>query len=99
MWTPGMTEPFEGRLKHADGTWRWFEVVGCNYRDDPDIGVFIFSARETTARKTADDTLRSLERRWRNLLQSSTEQVTVLAADGRVLFSAGQGEMLEHEYW
>src|SRR4029077_10449502 len=31
---PGPTEPFECRLRHADGTWRWFEVIGTNLRDE-----------------------------------------------------------------
>ena len=97
--TPGLTEPFECRVRHADGTWRWFEVIGTNLRDDPEVGAFIFSGRDVTARHNADESLRASERRWRNLLQSSTEQVTVLGPDGSVVFSAGQGDMLGHDKW
>ncbi|MBV8960309.1 MAG: EAL domain-containing protein [Actinobacteria bacterium] len=95
----GKTESFECKLKHADGSFRWFEMIGTNLRDDPDVGAFIFSGRDIDARRRAEDGVRGLERRWRHLLQSSTEQVTVLAPDGRVVFATGQGEMLRHEEW
>jgi diguanylate cyclase (GGDEF)-like protein/PAS domain S-box-containing protein len=97
--TPGTTAPFTCRVRHADGSWHWFEVVGTNLWDDPEIEAFIFSGRDIDAARAAGDALQTSERRWRNLLQSSTEQVTVLAPDGRVMFATGQGELLAHEDW
>src|SRR5262249_26311984 len=61
--TSGMTEPFECQVQHADGSWRWFEFIGTNLRDDPEVGAFIFSGRDVDARHQADDALRTSERR------------------------------------
>jgi diguanylate cyclase (GGDEF)-like protein/PAS domain S-box-containing protein len=35
--------PFEVRLRHADGTWRWIEVVGNNLLDNPDVGGLVLN--------------------------------------------------------
>ena len=49
-------------------------------------------------RLAREDAARS-ERRWRTLLHSATERVTVLAADGTVLLSTSDGENMGYEPW
>lgn len=43
---PGLTERFECRVRHADGSWRWVEAVGNNLLDDPNVQSIVVTAHE-----------------------------------------------------
>ncbi len=55
---PGAMATGELRIHHADGSWRWIEVVGKNLFDDPAVGGLVVNYRDITARKTLEDELR-----------------------------------------
>jgi diguanylate cyclase (GGDEF)-like protein/PAS domain S-box-containing protein len=97
--TPGLTIPFECRVRHADGGWRTYEVVGTNMIDDPAVGGIVFNGRDVTERNAAQQATAAAERRWRRMLQSSTESVTIVAGDGSVVYETGNGRMLGYEGW
>ena len=48
----------EFRVKHADGSWRWLEVVGKNLFEDPAVGGLVVNYRDITTRKTLENELR-----------------------------------------
>jgi diguanylate cyclase (GGDEF)-like protein/PAS domain S-box-containing protein len=55
---PGAMASGEFRLRHADGSWRWLEIVGKNLFDDPAVGGLVVNYRDITTRKTLEDELR-----------------------------------------
>jgi diguanylate cyclase (GGDEF)-like protein/PAS domain S-box-containing protein len=55
---PGAMGSGEFRLRHADGSWRWLEIVGKNLFDDPAVGGLVVNYRDITTRKTLEDELR-----------------------------------------
>ncbi|MEA2630865.1 MAG: hypothetical protein QOE66_1084, partial [Chloroflexota bacterium] len=55
---PGAMASGEFRIKHADGSWRWLEIVGKNLFDDPAVGGLVVNYRDITTRKTLEDELR-----------------------------------------
>jgi diguanylate cyclase (GGDEF)-like protein/PAS domain S-box-containing protein len=56
---PGSGEEhrFEMRLRHADGTWRWHEVVARNLLHDPDVRGVVVNHRDITERREFQDRL------------------------------------------
>jgi diguanylate cyclase (GGDEF)-like protein/PAS domain S-box-containing protein len=98
MATPGaVTAAFDCRLRTASGEWRHYEVVGTNLVHDPGVGGLVFTGRDVTAERHTQEALRRADRRWRNLLQSSTEEVTLLDATGNVIVDSGAWHMLGHD--
>jgi two-component system NtrC family sensor kinase len=55
--TPGVTRAATFRLRHQDGSWRFFEVIGKNLLYDPAIAGIVVHARDITARKQAEEQL------------------------------------------
>jgi diguanylate cyclase (GGDEF)-like protein/PAS domain S-box-containing protein len=55
---PGAMASGEFRVQHADGSWRWIEVVGKNLFADPAVGGLVVNYRDVTSRKRLEDELR-----------------------------------------
>ncbi|MGH8984354.1 MAG: bifunctional diguanylate cyclase/phosphodiesterase [Acidimicrobiia bacterium] len=72
------TEPLEIRLAHADGSYRWFEMLSHDLRNEPDIAGVVINAREITDRKGAEQLLARNEARFRALVQNSSDVVAVI---------------------
>src|SRR5574341_1487304 len=53
---PGATRRAEYRCRHKDGSWRTLESVGVNYLEQ--AGAIIFSTRDITERRRAEEQLR-----------------------------------------
>ena len=96
--TPGESPPVEFRMRHADGSWRWFESVGKNLSHDPDVGGIVVVTREVTKRREAEEALKQSEKLLRAVVTGAS--VVVFAADlegkitlseGRALESVGEG--------
>ena len=91
--TPGTGQPFEFRLRHADGSWRVFESIGANLLDDPSVGGLVFNARDVTDRKRAEEALKESEERYRRLVELSPNMI-VVHGGGEVLFANTAGAEL-----
>lgn len=50
-------DPIEVRMLHADGTFRWFELLARDLSDEPEIGGLVINAREITDRRAAEQQL------------------------------------------
>src|SRR5256885_10285755 len=55
---PSGTHSGEVRVRHADGRWRWLEVVGSNLLTDPEVGGIVLNCRDVTERRELEDQLR-----------------------------------------
>ncbi|KAA0233186.1 MAG: hypothetical protein JJLCMIEE_02781 [Acidimicrobiales bacterium] len=78
----GQSEPVELRLRHASGTFHWFEVLARDLREDPEIEGIVVNAREIGDRKLAEQRLARSEARFRALVQNSSDLVAVVDEDG-----------------
>ena len=55
---PGSVSGGEVRMQHADGRWRWIELVGTNLLQDPDVRGIVLNCRDVTDRRSLEDQLR-----------------------------------------
>ncbi len=85
---PGRGKAFRYRMQHADGSWRHVETIGNNLLGDPAVGAVVLTTRDITERHTAAEALRRSEERFRALVQHGSDMITVLDADGRVLYAS-----------
>jgi diguanylate cyclase (GGDEF)-like protein/PAS domain S-box-containing protein len=84
--TPGIGEPIEFRMHHADGSWRYMEATGNNLLEDPAVRGVVVTTRDVTERREADDALRASEARFRSLVQKSYDVIAVCDAPGTVRY-------------
>ncbi len=69
--SPGEVVPWQVRLRHADGSPRWFEGTGTNYVADANIGGIVINGRDITDRKRAEFALSENEERLRQAVRVS----------------------------
>jgi diguanylate cyclase (GGDEF)-like protein/PAS domain S-box-containing protein len=74
--TPGALTSTQARFRHADGSWRWLEVISRNLLDEPGVRGIVGNAREVTKVRALHDELR---------YQASHDPLTGLA--NRALFN------------
>jgi two-component system cell cycle sensor histidine kinase/response regulator CckA len=80
---PGATQHLNARVRHQDGSWRWFEIVTTNLTHDAAVRAYVTNFRDITERKMADQMLRQQQQRLEFLL-SATSAVTYTAlVDGK----------------
>lgn len=92
---PGVSDPMEVRVRHADGSWRWIEAVSNNLLHDPDVRGLVINARDVTERRLAaeavrevEERIRASEARFRALVQNSSDLISVIDVDGTVRFAS-----------
>ncbi|MET7421748.1 EAL domain-containing protein [Dactylosporangium sp. NPDC005555] len=78
---PGTARTAQLRMRHADGSWRWFEVVTTNLLHDPSVRGIVSNARDITESRRYQDQL---------AYQASHDALTGLA--NRALFHTGTVE-------
>jgi len=83
---PGSTRSVEYRFRHANGTWRWLEAIGENLCNHPGIGAILLTVRDITERKQASQLLQESERRFRELLESTSLLTIILDNRGVIQF-------------
>jgi diguanylate cyclase (GGDEF)-like protein/PAS domain S-box-containing protein len=76
MATPAASITYQARYRHADGSWRWLEVISTNLLHEPSVRGIVSNAREVTETRLLHDQLR---------YQASHDGLTGLA--NRVLFT------------
>jgi diguanylate cyclase (GGDEF)-like protein/PAS domain S-box-containing protein len=56
--TPGSSVRFQARFRHADGTWRWLELISSNLLHEPSIAGRVSNARDITETREIQEQLR-----------------------------------------
>ena len=74
--------PIDVRLRHADGTYRWFESSGSNQLADPSIRGLVISLRDITDRRAAEAALRMSEERNRSIVEAAADAIISVDAKG-----------------
>lgn len=59
----GTTVRLEGRMRHGDGSWRWYESIFTNRLDDPFVEGIVANVRDTTERAMHEQAMRASETR------------------------------------
>ena len=74
------------RVRHRDGSWRWFEAVVSNLLDDPMVGGALITARDVTAEVDAQTALERANARFAALIEHGSDLITVSDANGRLSY-------------
>jgi PAS domain S-box-containing protein len=77
------TIPNAFRIVHKDGSKRYFEGLGKNLLNNPDVAGFIMNVHDITERKQAEETLRKSEEKYRSLVENAQEGIFQSTAGGR----------------
>lgn len=83
---PGTSTRTIAPLRHADGTWRFVDLVLTNHVDEPGIGGVVAAYRDVTSRIEADRSLHASEERFRSLAESSPLGIFQLDHDQRCVY-------------
>jgi PAS domain S-box-containing protein len=81
-------EPIEYRMRDGSSTWRHVEGLGFDRLDDPAVGGVVINVRDIAERKAAEEALRQSEERFRAYVQHSSDMITVLDVEGRVMYAS-----------
>jgi two-component system cell cycle sensor histidine kinase/response regulator CckA len=74
------------RVRHKDGSIRWIESTGTNLLDDPAVRAIVGNYRDITARKHAENALRTSEERYRRIVETTSDGVWTYDGDGITTF-------------
>jgi PAS domain S-box-containing protein len=86
----------ELRLRHRDGTWRWFQVRRVVFDRKPDgnprriLAIF----QDITSRRRAEERSLQAEERFRAVMRHSLDVVNIMDAEGSLLYSSPAGERI-----
>ena len=86
---PDQADASEVRFRHKDGRWIILESIARNALGDPAIDAIVINARDITGRKTAEDSMRRLNRIYAVL--SGINNLIVRKSSRKELFDAACG--------
>jgi two-component system cell cycle sensor histidine kinase/response regulator CckA len=81
----GSTVQWGARIRHKDGTWRYFEGSTANRLEDPDIAAMIINFRDGTARRETEQALVLAEERYRAIFENATIGIYLSSPQGQYL--------------
>ena len=76
----------EFRVRHRDGSWRWFESRARSFRNRDDEERLVVISRDITLRKKAQRELGELEKRLGILIRANRDVVTETNPDRRLIY-------------
>jgi diguanylate cyclase (GGDEF)-like protein/PAS domain S-box-containing protein len=90
---PGFGQPLTVRVRHRNGSWRVFEVIGRNLLADPRVQGIVVNSRDVTGRRQREEE----SQRLAAFVSESPNPVLECAPDGQVLWRNAAGERLLEE--
>jgi diguanylate cyclase (GGDEF)-like protein/PAS domain S-box-containing protein len=85
---PGATRQIQMRLRHRDGSYRTVDSIGESRLDDPAVRGVVLNIRDVTDRAEAERALRSVQERFRALVQHASDVITVVDADATISYAS-----------
>jgi len=82
----GPEAPIEYRVRHRNGSWRIVEGVIANLLDEPGIRGIVATNRDITERLEAEAALALTRKRFENLVQHSSDLISIADAEGRITY-------------
>jgi PAS domain S-box-containing protein len=80
----GFTASVEFRLQHQDGAWVNLETSARSLLDNPAVMGIVFSMRDVTARKQAEQRIRESEERYRQEVENSPNAIFSVNREGMI---------------
>ncbi|RJO66217.1 MAG: PAS domain S-box protein [Myxococcales bacterium] len=81
--------PYEVEIFHKDKRRRWLEVTEIPIRgSDGKVAAIDGIARDITERRRAEEALANSERRFRSLIENAPDIISLVAADGTLLYQS-----------
>lgn len=84
---PGEHAPVEYRIRHADGSWRWFESRGVNLLGEARFGVIVVSTTDVTSRRETEVALERERNLLRTVIDSAQDVIFVKDTEHRFLIN------------
>ncbi len=79
----------EWRRRHKNGHYIWLETKSSLVKNDDGVyDTVLCSTRDITSRKEIEEALAGSERRFRNLVQNSSDIVTLASDSGKILYES-----------
>ncbi len=66
------------RMKHKDGSERYFEGIGTNLLNDPAVNGLVINVRDVTAHAKAEEALRASEQTFKDLAEKSLAGIYII---------------------
>jgi PAS domain S-box-containing protein len=78
-----LTQSAQYRYQKADGSYLWFGTKGTPiFDEDGEINGFVCNSRDITQQKNAEDALRESEEKYRTLIESAKDPISVMDYNG-----------------
>ena len=74
----------EIRLRHSDGSWRWFEAKVSNHIENPKVRGIVGNLHDITERKRAEEALRDAHERFRSAFENAPIGMVMADLEGRI---------------
>lgn len=72
---PGHSRHIEARVQTRSGQWRWLDIVGTNFLDDPAIRGVALNVRDITERRLLEEQLQAERDLFRLILENTLEAI------------------------
>ena len=82
---PGMAKSAECCVRHSNGSWRTMIGHLTNLLDDPAIKGIVINCHDITERKRAEEALRESQDRYRALIETSPDAISLTDLNGRFI--------------
>jgi diguanylate cyclase (GGDEF)-like protein/PAS domain S-box-containing protein len=82
---PGSSLRAEVRLRHKDGTWRWFDATITNRMGDPMVTGIVGNLHEITDRKNAEAALKEAHERFRSAFENAPIGMAMTDLQGNII--------------
>ena len=75
----------EVRIRHGDGSWRWFEATVTDCMDDPDVRGVVANLHDISARKETEEALRQAHERFQSAFLNAPIGMAMSDLEGRII--------------